>query len=69
MNFSQYILFIDSGGSSNIGPEMIVSPKDTTANQGDYTVDFECIVNARYQKMFEVLKKNPVDSITLGKNV
>lgn len=37
----------DSGGSSNIGPEMIVSPKDTTANQGDYTVDFECIVNAR----------------------
>uniref|UniRef100_K1Q4V6 Protein sidekick-2 n=1 Tax=Magallana gigas TaxID=29159 RepID=K1Q4V6_MAGGI len=37
----------DSGGSSNIGPEMIVSPKDTTANQEDYTVDFECIVNAR----------------------
>jgi hypothetical protein len=36
-----------SGGSSSVGPEVVVGPKDTTASQGDYTVDFECIINAR----------------------
>ncbi|XP_061168000.1 protein sidekick-2-like [Saccostrea echinata] len=35
-----------SGVSSGVGPEVIVGPKDTTANQGDYTVDFECVINA-----------------------
>nr|XP_022318503.1 protein sidekick-like isoform X2 [Crassostrea virginica] len=42
-----YTVRVSESGVSGLGPEIVVGPKDTTANQGDYTVDFECIVNAR----------------------
>ncbi|XP_078319648.1 protein sidekick-like isoform X2 [Crassostrea virginica] len=42
-----YTVRVSESGVSVLGPEIVVGPKDTTANQGDYTVDFECIVNAR----------------------
>ncbi|XP_048761303.2 protein sidekick-2-like isoform X2 [Ostrea edulis] len=35
-----------SGGSSSVDPAVVVGPKDTTASQGEYTVNFECVINA-----------------------